>query len=167
MIITIIAAIVISVPLLIISLYMAFLGKNARKIIKKYSDKDSMYINDIKISFQSFDIEANRNTFEEHKTQPDYSFNDCDILMTSDRLIILIKTKIFSKNRLVVPAIITGIHSEVSPPGHSKMVKCLDIRDRDTGLEIDFMNSPHKNLITVRFLNIDDELKNSIKEVLQ
>jgi len=167
MITTIIAIIVISVPLLIMSVYLASLGRDTDKIIKKYSGEPSEYVKGVRISFQSLEMETNKSKLKAVDNKPGNSYVDCDMMLTSYRLIVIVKTKMFKKTRLVIPAIITGLHSEVRPAGHSKIVKCMDIREKGADLEIDFMNSRHKNLITITMQDIDNELKNKINKVLQ
>ncbi|MDP4210937.1 MAG: hypothetical protein Q8928_19195 [Bacteroidota bacterium] len=163
----ILAILVLSFPIIFYRIYFSSLENRAKQMIKSYTTDSSEFHADIKVWFKNFDILKKKNKFDLNLYQTNYSFNDCDLILDSDYLVVIGKTKVFGKSRYLTPTVFTLKTKGFKQFHDSRIAQCESIRDNGADLELDFIDSAYSNLITLVIKRIDSDLKDKIKNGLQ
>ena len=163
----ILAILVLSFPIIIYRIYLSSLENRAKQMIKFYTTDSSEFHADIKVWFRNFDILKKKNKFDLNPYQTNYSFSDCDLILDSDYLVVIGKTRMFGKSRHLTPTIFTFHTNDFKIFQNSRIAQCLNIRDSGADLELDFNDSDYSNVITLVIRRIDSGLKDKIKNGLQ
>lgn len=158
----ILAILVLSFPIIFYRVYLSSLESKAKHLINLYTTDSSEFHADIKVWFKNSDILKKKNKIDLNPYQTNYSFNDCDLILDSDYLVVIGKTKVFGKSRYLIPTVFTVKTDDFKKYYDTRIVKCESIRDNGADLELDFMDSAYSNMITLVIKRIDNELKDKI-----
>lgn len=160
----ILSIIVLSFPLIFYKIYLTSIEKRAKQTIKNCSCDSSEFYKDLKVWIKNFDNFKKKSKFDLDPYQTTYSFNDCDLILNVDHLVIIGKTKVFGENRYLTPTIFIFGDIDFNAISQNRIVKCQNVRENDTDLELDFMDSLYPNLMTLVIKRIDNELKDKIEK---
>lgn len=163
----ILAILVLSFPIFFYRIYISSLENRAKQMIKSYTTDSSEFHTDIKVWFKNFDIFKKKNKFDLNPYQTNYSFNDCDLILDSDYLVVIGKIKAFGKSRYLTPTVFTIKTKVINNFPDARIAQFESIRDIGTDLELDFIDSAYSNVITLVIKRIDRNLKEKIKNGLQ
>lgn len=155
---------VLSIPLLFILFMQVYIEKGVKEVIKTHLSDSSVIYKDVRVRFKNFDVFKRKSIFSINPLQTIYSFNNCDLILNSDSLIVIGKTKIFGKSRSINSTIFAFDNKNVN---QNSNVSYKNVRDNGSDLEIDFIDSTYNNLITLVIKRIDNTLKDKIKNGLQ
>ncbi|MCG8700141.1 MAG: hypothetical protein MI922_18945 [Bacteroidales bacterium] len=141
--------------------------RRARSIVDQYSNEGSIFYTDLKVWFKNFDVFKKKNKFDLNPYQTTYSFNDCDLIINNDNIVLIGKSKILGKYRYLNPTVFISKEKKGNELVNSRLVNAGKVQENSGDLEIDFQDSHYKNTITLVIKRVDKRLVKKIKNVLQ
>ena len=148
---------VLSFPFVFFKIYLNSIERSSKQILESQIGNSSEMFKDLKVWTKNFDVLKKKSKFDINTNQTNYTFNDCDLILNTENFVVIGKTKIFGKQRLLTPTIFEfGNNQKV------RVVKIKNIQKIGADLEIEFIDSSYLNSMTLVIKRIDNNLKDKL-----
>jgi len=131
--------------------------------VKRFTNENTKCYTDLKVYFKNYDIFKKKNRFNISVNSPIYNFNNCDIYLSKENILLIGKSNLLGKTHQLNITIIFKDQNHDKYPG---FVRLKDLSISKTHIEIKFKDRNFDKPITAMIKNKDDNLETDIRNWL-
>lgn len=143
-------------------IYFRALNRKAQKVLNSPPKVNIAVYRNVRVWFKGFDIMSRKNKFLFDPLKPLYSFNNADLYVQSDKLIVIPKTKMrggfWGKQIMLQPFAICWMGREVQEVLVTMLTTHIKTRLTGNDIEIEFRDHEYAKNITLIVKKIGKEL---------
>ena len=158
---------ILSLPVVFFLSYLNVLRTKAEFFIEQHTSKSSKYFRGINVYIKNFDVFNKTNMFRLNPFHTAYDFSTCDLILDSNRLMVIGKMKILGKTINLMPTLLTNSDYFLINFKNARIAFCEDLREVGSDLEIDFKDTAYDSTITLVIKRATEEMREKIKNELQ
>ena len=156
-IIFILAVLALSFPILGFLIYIRILDKHSKRIESAYIPHSIGIFKNLNVWVKNTDFPKNKFNLDLFKTS--YEFNNCDLILGLENIILIGKQKSFGKIIHLTPKILFNKDIETN---HAKVIRIQNTRLNMDIIEIDFLDPEYPKTMTLVIKNSPLELRKKI-----
>ncbi|MHA6248905.1 hypothetical protein ACXYMU_13260 [Pontibacter sp. CAU 1760] len=153
---------VLAFPIVFFQLYLWSLKKKANQIITLHTTESSELFQNLKVWVKNFDILEKTNKFNLDSHQTTYDYNECDLIVNADNLVVIGKAKLMGKSIYLTPTVLPFNRGSIGKVAQGRIVDFNSLSDNGSDLEIGFTDPAYKKPMTLVLKRVNAEMKNKI-----
>jgi len=156
-------ALVLGMPIAFVLIYFRSLNSKTTNVLESLPQNTKATYIDVRVWFKGYDPYKKKKQFQINPLKALYTFNIADLYVQTDKLIVVGKTKFFSKTILLQPFAICWTGRQFEPANVTLLTRQIKTELNGNDIEIEFEDFEYINTIKLVVKKIGQELYQQIE----